>query len=316
MLCGCVAFTFMTAFAHALRNSCDWQVVALARSGLALVFAVALARSAGAQLFLWHSRTLWVRSLAGSCSLLCTFFALSRLPVSDVLTLTNTFPIWVALLSWPLLGEPPPLKVWLAVAVGVAGVVLVQQPHFARGEWAVLFALAASFGSAVAMLGLHRLQGIDARAIVAHFSGVSALSCAAAYFVFPHSPSGPSLTGAWVLPGLLGVGVSATIGQLFLTRAFAAGPPAKVSLVALSQIVFGLLVDAAVFGHELNLVSLAGIALVVGTTAWVLCGRDDAVSEGEGESEGRARPAAGGRAVPARRRTGAKEKIASLDTTH
>jgi drug/metabolite transporter (DMT)-like permease len=308
MLCGSVAFTLMTALAHALRTSCDWQVVALARSALAMVFAAALARRAGARLFLWHSRTLWVRSLAGSASLLCTFFALSRLPVSDVLALTNTFPIWVALLSWPLLGEPPPLKVWLAVANGVSGVVLVQQPHLARGDWAVLLALAASFGSAVAMHGLHRLRGIDARAIVAHFSGVASLFCAAAFFVFPHATAEHTASAGWVLAGLLGVGVSATVGQLFLTRAFAAGPPAKVSLVALTQIVFGLLVDAAVFGHELNLLSLVGIALVVAPTAWVLWSREE---EDPPEAKESRVPRA-----PKLCRNGEKEKIVSLDATH
>jgi drug/metabolite transporter (DMT)-like permease len=260
----------MTALAHALRSSCDWQVVALARSGLAMLFAAALTLRAGVRLVHWQSGTLWVRSLAGSTSLLCTFFALSRLPVADVLALTNTFPIWVALLSWPLLGEAPSAKVWLAIVVGVVGVLLIQQPHLARNDGAILFALAASFCSAVAMLGLHRLQTIDTRAIVAHFSGVASLFCVAAFFLFEHAPAQHSLTGTWALVGLLAVGVSATIGQLFLTKAFAAGPPAKVSLVALTQIVLGLLVDITVFGHKLNGLSLLGIVLVAAPTAWVL----------------------------------------------
>ena len=38
---------------------------------------------------------------------------------------------------------------------------------------------------------------------------------------------------------LLTVGVCATVGQLFLTKAFRAGPPAKVSVVALTQAGFG-----------------------------------------------------------------------------
>jgi drug/metabolite transporter (DMT)-like permease len=240
-----------------------------------MLFAAILTLKAGERLVLWHSGTLWVRSLAGSTSLLCTFFALSRLPVADVLALTNTFPIWVALLSWPLLGEAPAPKVWLAVAVGVVGVLLIQQPHLVRGEGAILFAVAASFCSAVAMLGIHRLQGIDTRAIVTHFSGVATLFCVAAFFLFDHAPVQHSLSSDWALAGLLGVGITATIGQLFLTKAFSVGPPAKVSLVALTQIVFGLLVDVTIFDHELNLVSLAGIALVVAPTVWVLGGREE-----------------------------------------
>ena len=74
---------------------------------LPLTFALLLARAAGVRLVLWRPRTLWIRSLAGSFSMVCTFYALTRLPVAQVLTVTQMFPIWVALLSWPLAGEAP-----------------------------------------------------------------------------------------------------------------------------------------------------------------------------------------------------------------
>src|SRR5258707_193050 len=83
------------------------------------------ARDTGARLVFWPWR-LWVRSVAGSCSMVCTFFAFAKLPAADVLTLTNTFPIWVAVLSWPLYGRPPGGKMLLAIGVGVLGVVLVE----------------------------------------------------------------------------------------------------------------------------------------------------------------------------------------------
>jgi drug/metabolite transporter (DMT)-like permease len=40
-------------------------------------------------------------------SLVCGFYALARMPVADVLTLTNMFPVWVAVLSWPILRIVP-----------------------------------------------------------------------------------------------------------------------------------------------------------------------------------------------------------------
>src|SRR5262249_3574504 len=101
MLLGSMAFAVMGTLAHALGSSCDWRIIALARSSLALVFGAVLALTAGVQLVFLRPRTLWMRSIAGSFSLVGTFFALTRLPVSDVLTLTNMFPIWVAVLSWP-----------------------------------------------------------------------------------------------------------------------------------------------------------------------------------------------------------------------
>lgn len=273
MLLGSMAFALMSTMAHALASSCDWQVIALARSSMALLFAAILALSAGVRLVLWRPRTLWLRSVAGSCSLIGTFFALTRLPVSDVLTLTNTFPIWVALLSWPVLGEPPSGRVWLAVASGVAGVLLIQQPHFAEGNFASLVALGSSLTTAVAMIGLHRLRTIDVRAIVVHFSGVSSLFCIASLFLFDRNNTPGVFFDERLLLMLLGIGLSATVGQLFLTKAFASGPPAKVSVVGLTQIVFAMALEMLFWRQSVTPATLLGMFLVLGPTAWLMLRR-------------------------------------------
>ncbi|HYH65923.1 MAG TPA: DMT family transporter [Urbifossiella sp.] len=269
MLGGSFAFTLMAEFAHVLTRVCDWQLVAVARAGLVAVMAAVIAGVAGAKLVFWPWR-LWVRSLAGSCSMVCTFYAFAKLPAADVLTLTNTFPIWVAVLSWPLFGRPPGAKMLLAIGVGVLGVVLVEQPHLESGNPGVYSALAAAVFTAVAMLGLHSLKGIDPRAIVVHFSAVATVVCVAAYVVGPveHDPAGATAPG--VLLQLVGMAVTATVGQLFLTLAFGGGAPAKVSVVGLSQIVMGLAFDAWLWGREVNGVALVGTALVIAPTAWLL----------------------------------------------
>ena len=150
-----------------------------------------LTRLAGAKLVFWKPRTLWVRSLAGSLSVISIFYRYPRLPLSDILALTNVTPVWVAILSWPVLGERPSLGVWFSVAIGIVGVMLIQQPHLTERNFAVVVALGSSFCSAAAVLGLHRLRQIDARAIVTHFSGVSLLFCLASLVVFERHHSTP-----------------------------------------------------------------------------------------------------------------------------
>jgi drug/metabolite transporter (DMT)-like permease len=270
MLMGSLAFAFMSTLAHALGAHCDWQVIALARSALAFLLAGILALAAGVRLVFLRPRTLWIRSLAGSLSLVGTLFALTRLPVSDVLTLTNTFPIWVAVLSWPLLGELPSSRVWLAVATAVAGVILIQQPHVAEGNFASLVALASSFSTAVAMIGLHRLHGIDARAIVVHFSGVASVFCLASLFLFERTSTPGLIVDEWLLLMLLGVGVTATVGQLFLTKAFASGPPTKVSVVGLTQVVFAMILELCLENRSFTPATLFGMGLVLAPTGWLM----------------------------------------------
>ena len=146
MLCGSFSFTIMAELAHVLtqESDCDWQTVTVFRAGLVTAFAAGMAWVGGAKLVFWPWR-LWVRSVAGSGSMLCTFYAFGKLPTADVVTLTNTFPIWVAVLSWPLYGHAPDRKMVVAILIGVAGVVLVEQPHLESGNLGVMFALGAQF---------------------------------------------------------------------------------------------------------------------------------------------------------------------------
>jgi drug/metabolite transporter (DMT)-like permease len=228
-------------------------------------------------LVLFSPSILWVRSIAGSVSLVCTFFALTVLPPSHVFTLCSTFPIWVALLSWPLYRDPPSPQVWLCVAGSVLGVALMQlslpedntqTTAFPQGI-AVACTLIGAFSTAVAMLGLHRLRHIHPWAIVAHFSGVALLFSLASFFLGAPTPT-PLAPRSETLLLLLAVGSTATIGQLFLTKAFTAGPPAKISVVNLTQVVFALMLDVWLWDRPFNAGTLAGMALVLTPTAWLM----------------------------------------------
>ena len=270
MLAGSFAFTGMAAFAKILTDRCDWQIVAIARAGLVALLAALMAYLAGAKLVFLRPRRLWIRSIAGSCSMVCTFYAFSKLPMADVLTLTNTFPIWVALISWPLYGKPPGWKMWLAIFVGIAGVALVEQPHLESANAGVFAALAAAAFTGVAMLGLHSLKGVDPRAIVVHFSAVATVVCIGAYFAFPSSHDPAAVLEPVALLHLLGMAVSATIGQYCLTLAFGSGAPAKVAVVGLTQIVMGLALGVWLWGHPVDEVTVLGTLLVIAPTAWLL----------------------------------------------
>ena len=271
MTCGALAFALMGTLAHALGPRCDWLLIALVRAVFMFTSTALLARAAGVRLVVLEPRTLWVRSLAGSFSLVCNFFAMTRLPVADVLTLNNAYPIWIVLLSALALRRPPAGREALGVACGVLGVVLIQRPHLAGDDLAILVALGGSVSTAVAMLGLHRLRGLDARAIVAHFAGVASL-VAGGWLVVRRHAIGPAVFEPATLLMLLGVGVTGTIGQFFLTKAYAAGAPARVAVIGLSQVVFAMAFDAALWGRGITPATLAGSCLILAPAAWLMAG--------------------------------------------
>jgi drug/metabolite transporter (DMT)-like permease len=259
----------MSFLAAGLKDELDWQWIAIARTGLAMIFAATLAIAGGAKLVFFRPAKLWMRSIAGSISLVCGFYAMTHYPVSEVLTLTNMFPLWVALLSLPLLGEWPPMDIWPALVIGVIGVVLIQQPQVPGGAIAVAAALVSSFTSAIAMIGVHKLRELDPRAVVVHFSAVALACCVAALFLFPTQHAGLQLN-PWTAAMLLGIGACATFGQIFLTKAFAAGPPSRVSVVMLTQVGFTMLLEIVITGRPFNPWTLLGIGLVIAPTAWTL----------------------------------------------
>src|SRR5260370_28960732 len=107
MITSAFLFASMGALTHSLGPRCDWLTIALVRALFMFVSAVAIARSAGAKLVFLRPKTLWMRSLAGSLSLVCSFYAMTRLPVGDVLTLTNMYPLWILVLSGLALRQTP-----------------------------------------------------------------------------------------------------------------------------------------------------------------------------------------------------------------
>jgi len=87
MLLGTFAFAVMAVLINELKEEVPWQWIALARSSLAMLFGAGLVLAAGAKFVFLKPGTLWMRSLAGSVSLLCGFYAMTHYDVSVVLTL-------------------------------------------------------------------------------------------------------------------------------------------------------------------------------------------------------------------------------------
>ncbi|HEV7889247.1 MAG TPA: DMT family transporter [Pyrinomonadaceae bacterium] len=271
MLASSLSFAVMGALSHAAGERCDWQLVAFARSSLAFLLTLTLSLSAGVRLVLFRPALLWMRSIAGSFGVLFAFYALTHLPISTSITLTNTVPVWVTLLAWPVLGQRPRAGMWAAIAVGLAGVLLIQRPEATTDRLAGALALGNAVSTSVSMIGLNRLGGVDARAVVTHFSGVATVFTLAFMLLSGGRVDYNALRDTTTLALLLGVGVAATLGQLTMTKAFAStGSPSRVSVVGLMQIVFALLFDLLLWHRHFDALVLLGIALVVGPSAWLM----------------------------------------------
>jgi drug/metabolite transporter (DMT)-like permease len=269
MITSTFAFSWMAICTNLAGKGCDWQSVALVRSAVPLILVAVWAWYDGVRLVLWGPPSLWLRSIAGSLSLIGSFYAMTHMSPAEANSIASTFPIWVAILSWPLLGQIPSRPVWISACCGVVGVALVQGPQLGTLNPIALVAFGVSVCSALAMMGLHRLKHLDPRAVVVHFSAVSTVLCLGLLLVVPAESTVDAFAPHHAML-LLGVGVLATIGQFFLTRAFTAGSPARVSVVGLTQVVFVLALEAALLGNIPGEVKLTGVLLIVAPTAWII----------------------------------------------
>ena len=132
MLLAQVFFAGMNLCTRLGGRDLPWAEVGAARFLVGALMAGALAWYQGVSLGITDQRSAWRRSLFGALSALCTFYALAsdRIALGDVATLGATAPIFVALLSAPLLGERVGRRVTIAIFLVFAGIVAVVGPSF------------------------------------------------------------------------------------------------------------------------------------------------------------------------------------------
>ena len=291
MLGSALSFATMGALAKLLADTSDWRFLALVRAGLMLVFAAAIGMATRTPFVFRGTPMLWMRSLVGSLSMICTYYTLTHLHFSEATTLIKSYPLWVALLTWMVTRERPTATVWIAIVVGVAGVIMIARPHFDDARLAIGTGILSSICTAVVMLGLKRLANTDTRIIVTHFALVSTVVCGGVFAFAGHGPIGAA-SDPKSLTFLLGMGLMGTLGQLALTRAFALGEPSMVSVVGLSEMIFSAAYDRILWQRSFGWTTLVGMALVAAPTAWLLATSRRAPSESPGS------PGAAGLATP------------------
>jgi drug/metabolite transporter (DMT)-like permease len=282
MLSSALCFATMGALSKLLADHSDWRFLALVRAALMLLFAATIGLATRTPFVFRGTAILWMRSLVGSLSMVCTYYTLTHLHFSEATTLIKSYPLWVAILTWAVFKERPTARVWFAVVVGIAGVVLIAQPHFEEARLAIGTGILSSICTAVVMLGLKRLAHVDTRIIVTHFAMVATVVCGAVFFFAGSGRPIGALDDSKSLTMLFGMGMMGTVGQIALTRAFALGDPSMVSVVGLSEMIFSAVYDRVLWHRTFGWATLVGMALVAAPTAWLLATSRQSPSESSG----------------------------------
>jgi drug/metabolite transporter (DMT)-like permease len=203
---------------------------------------------------------LW-RGLSGFFALMLFFYAISALPLATAITLNYTSPLFLALFTVAILKEKPGLLLILATIVGFAGVALLLRPTLHADQiTAGLMGLASGFLAGIAYLNVKQLGALGEPEwrVVFYFTLVSTLG-GGIWMAF-HTFHTVTLHSFFILAGM---GTTATLAQLAMTRAYRTGNTLVVGSLAYVTVIFASLWGILLWGEILPLGSWLGIALIV-----------------------------------------------------
>jgi len=215
-----------------------------------------------------HVASHFWRGLSGFTALVLFFYALSRLPLATAVTLNYTAPLFLAALSAWWLRERHGRGIVGAVLLGFVGIVLLLRPQVHGQDWPpALAGLVSGMLAAVAYVNVKQLGrlGEPEWRVVFYFTLLSTAGGAAWMAVAGyHMPQ----AGDW--PWLIGIGITATLAQLALTRAYHRGRTLTVGSLAYTTVGFSALYGVLLFGERLPLMAWIGMAVVAAAGIWAV----------------------------------------------
>ncbi|WP_240756637.1 DMT family transporter [Roseicella aquatilis] len=208
-----------------------------------------------------------LRLAGGLLGMVGAFYGYAVLPLATVTALGFTMPLFLTLLSIPLLGERVGPRRGAAVLAGFGGVLLMTLPGGGAGGGltGVLAVLAGAVGWAVAMISIRRMgtAGESNVTIVLWFAlGATVVSGLASLpvWVWP-SP------GQWAL--LAGIGLVSAVAQVMMTEGYRRGEATLLAPFEYSAILWTTAFGALAWAERPDGWDAAGMAVLVGSGLYI-----------------------------------------------
>ncbi|MFQ6553698.1 DMT family transporter [Aestuariibius insulae] len=208
-----------------------------------------------------HPWWMAVRTVATVITALCAFYAFSVLPLAQVYTILFASPLFITILSIPILGEQVRLRRWLAVLVGLSGVLIVLNPATTTLTLGHAAALAASLCGSLAAIIVRKIGREERLAVLMLYPMVTNVILLGACLGFVYQPMPAQDFGLLAI-----IAVLAWIATRFILHAYKTGEAVIVAPMQYSQILwatlYGLLFFDEVPGQ--NVILGAGIIILSG----------------------------------------------------
>ena len=212
-----------------------------------------------------HPWWMAARTVAAVITGFCAFYAFSVLPLAQVYAILFAAPLLITILAIPILGEQVRWQRWIAVFIGLCGVLIVLRPgqqELALGHLAALVsAVCGSFASIIV-----RKIGREERTVVIMLYPMMAnfvVMAALLPLVYQPMPLADL--------GKLGViAVLAWVAGRFLIAAYNSGEAVIVAPMQYSQILWATFYGVLFFDEVPDMPTIAGSAVIIASGLFIV----------------------------------------------
>lgn len=209
---------------------------------------------------------LLIRAFAGGLSMLAIFYNISTINLGVAMAFSQSMPLFIVLYSFIFVRSSINFSNIIASIIGFLGIILISDPTFSHIPLLnILLGIFSAIGMAIAFISLKSLKGyFDPKFIILTFGvTMSIVPLALMLIEFSLIPSywkNPSLS-EWLYIILLGI--TGTLGQHFLTKAYLLAPAGIVAPIDYTRILFSLVLGILLGDNIPNISILSGMALII-----------------------------------------------------
>ena len=200
------------------------------------------------------------RSLLIIGASLCFFAALRTMPLAEMVSISFTSPLFLALLSVPMLGERIGRRRLAACLIGLISVCIILRPGRGLMTWNSLYPLGAAFFYTLYMIFTKKLQNKETPLLTLLYPVFFALVMAT--LAAPFYWENPDLTG-WMLMPLLGL--FGALGHLALIQALSCTTASSIAPYQYFQIIYATALGYILFRDFPDFYTFLGSFIIVGS---------------------------------------------------
>lgn len=212
-----------------------------------------------------HPWWLALRTAAAVVTGVSAFYAFSVLPLAETYAIIFASPLIITILAIPVLGERVRLRRWLAVIVGLIGVLIVLRPGATVLTLGHAAALAAAIGGAVAAIVVRKIGSDERPVVMLLYPMVVNFVLMATLLPLVYKPMPIEHLGLLAL-----VAVFAWTASRFIIAAYQAGEAAVIAPMQYSQIIWASLYGTLFFDEYMTTNTMVGTGVIIASGLYIV----------------------------------------------